>query len=94
MYARAWESEYETPTFDNGQHEPYIDNSLETSVRNDLPNDQTCTISGTIQGDSRETLPHTDEIGYGTDTDHYMEPDAEFNVEPLSPTDINPHSTK
>ena len=22
LYARAWESEYETPIFDNGQHEP------------------------------------------------------------------------
>ena len=94
LYARAWESEYETPTFDNGQHEPEKDNSLEISVRHYLPNDETCTIPGIIQEDSLEILPHTDETGDGTDTDHYMEPDAEVNVEPLSPTDINTRSTK
>ena len=26
LYARAWEFEYETPNFDNGQHEPDTDN--------------------------------------------------------------------
>ena len=94
VYAGAWESEYETPIFDNGQLEPDNDNSLEISVRHDLPNEKTCTIPGTIQEDSPEILPHTDEIGDETDTDHYMEPDAEVNVEPLSPTDNNHRSTK
>ena len=94
LYARAWESEYETPIFDNSQHEPDNDNSPEISVRHDLSNDETSTFPGTIQEDSPEILPHTDEIGDGTDMDHYMEPDAEVNVEPLSPTDNNPRSTK
>ena len=94
LYARAWESEYETPIFDNGQHEPDIDNSLEISVRHDLPNDETRTIPGIIPENSPQVVPHTDEIGDETDTDHYTEPDAEANVEPLSPTDINPRSTK
>ena len=40
LYARAWESEYETPIFDNGQHEPESDNSPEITVRHDLPNDE------------------------------------------------------
>ena len=66
----------------------------EMTMRHDLPNNETCTIPGTIQEDSPEIFPHTDEVGDGTDTDHYMEPDAELNVEPLSPTDINPRSTK
>ena len=39
-------------------------------------------------------FPHTDEIRDGTDTDHYMEPDAETNSEQLSPIDVNPRSTK
>ena len=94
LYARAWESEYKRPIFDNGQHEPDTGISPEVTVRHDLPNDELCTIPGTIQEDSPEILPHTDEIDDGTDTDHYMEPDAEVNVEPVSPTNINPRSTK
>ena len=72
LYARAWESEYETSIFDNDQHEPDRGNSPEVTVRHDLQNDETCTIPGTIQEDSPGILPHTDEIGDGTDTDHYM----------------------
>ena len=94
LYARAWESENDTPIFDNGQHEPDNNNSPKVTVRHDLPNDETCTIPGTIQEDSPEILLHADEIGDGTDTDHYMEPDAEVDVEPLSPSNINSRSTK
>ena len=63
-------------------------------MRLDLPNDETCTIPGTIQEDSQEILPHTDELGDGTDTDHQMEPDAEASSELLSPTQGNPRKTK
>ena len=94
LYARAWESEYETPNFDNSQYEPDNDNSPEITVRHDLPNGETFTTPRTIQKDSREIFPHTGEIGDGTDTDHYMEPDAEVDVDPFSPTDVNPRSTK
>ena len=37
---------------------------------------------------------HIDEVEDGTDTDHFMEPDAEANPEQPSPTDVNPRSTK
>ena len=94
LYARAWESEHETSISDKDQHEPDSGNSPEVTVRHDLPNDETCIIPGTIQEDSPEILPHTNEIGDGTDTDHYMEPDEEVTVEPFSPTNINPGSTK
>ena len=94
LYARAWESEYETPIFDNGQHEPDSDNSPEITVRHDLPNDKTCTIPGTMQEDSPEILFHRDEIGEGTDKDQYMQPDGEASSEQLSPTDANPRNTK
>ena len=94
LYARAWESEYETPISGNGQDEPDRDNSPEVTVRHDLPKEETCTIPRTIQKDSPEILPHTDEIGDGTDTDHYIEPDAEVDDEQFSPTNINPRSTK
>ena len=94
LYARAWESEYETSIFDNDQHEPDSGNSPEVTVRHHIPNEQTCTFPGIIQEDSPEILPHTDEIGDGTDTDHYMEPDAEVDVEPFSPSKFNSRSTK
>ena len=94
LYARAWEFEYDTPIFDNGQHEPDSNNSPEVTVRHDLPNYETCTFPGTIQEDSSEILPHTDEIGDGTDTYHYMEPDVEVDVEPFSPTNNIPRSTQ
>ena len=94
LYARAWESEYETPIFDHGQHEPDSDNLPEITVRHDLPYEETCTILGTIQEDSPAILSHTDEKGDGTDTDHYMEPDAEANSHQLSPIDVNPRSRK
>ena len=92
MYARAWDSQYETPIFDKRQDKPKDDNSPELTVRQDLPNDEICTIPGNIQEDSPEILPHTDEIGDGTDTVHYMESDAETILEQLSPTDVNPGS--
>ena len=89
LYARRWEFEYKTPIFNNGQHSPDSDNSPEITMRHDLPNNETCKIPGTIQEDSPEILPHKDEEGDRTDTDHYMEPDAEANSEQLSPTDVN-----
>ena len=94
LYARAWESEYETPILDNGQHEPDNDNSPEITVRHDLHNDETCSISGNIQEGSTEIFPQTDEVCDGNYTDHYMEPDAETKSEQVSPTDVNPRSTK
>ena len=63
-------------------------------MRHDLPNDKTCASPGTIREDSSEVFPHTDEIGDGTDTDHYLKPQAEVNAEPVNPTDNNPRSTK
>ena len=57
---------------------PY-ENSPEIRLRHDLPNDETCTIPGTILEDSPVFFFHTDDIGDGTDTDHYTEPDAKAN---------------
>ena len=36
VYARAWESQYETPIFDNGQHDPDSNNSPEITIRHNL----------------------------------------------------------
>ena len=77
-----------------GRHERDNDNSPEITVRHDLPNDKTCTIPGTIQEESLGIFVHKDEVGNGTDTDHYKKPDSGANSEQLSPTDVNPRSTK
>ena len=94
LYVRAWESEYETLIFDNDQHEPDSDNSLDVSRRHDLITDETCSIPGIIQEDSPEIFPHTVEVGEGTYTDHYIEPGAGANPEQMSPIEVNPRSTK
>ena len=94
LYARAWESEYETLIFDNNQHDPDNGNSPEVTVRHDSPNDELCTIPGTIQEDSPEILPHTDELGDGTDTDHCMQPDADTSVEQIDPLPTKPRSSQ
>ena len=63
-------------------------------MRRDLANDETYISPGTIQDAPPEIFPHTDEIGDGTDLDHFMEPDADINSEQLSPTIAIHRSTK
>ena len=57
LYAKARESEYETPIFDNGRHKPDNDNSPENRGRHDLANVETCTIPGTKREGSPEIFP-------------------------------------
>ena len=63
-------------------------------MRHDPPNYETCTIPGTIQEDSPDILPHRDEMGDGTDTDHCMQPDADTSVEQIDPLPTKPRSSK
>ena len=73
-----------------------IPNSPEVSVPPEEAADETKSSPGTIpiQEDSSEILPHTDDIDDGTDTDHYMQPDAVTSVEQIDPTPTNPRSSK
>ena len=54
LYTRAWESEYETPFFDNDRDETDNHTSLEITVRHGLANGETCVIPVTIQEGSPE----------------------------------------
>ena len=92
LYARAWEREYDKPIFESDCDEMVIPNSPEILVRPEEAADETKSTPGTIQKDSSEILPHTDDIDDGTDTDHYMQPDADTSVEQTDPTPTNPHS--
>ena len=94
LYARAWEFEYDKPIFDSDRDNMVIPNSPEVSVRPEKTADETRSTPGTIQEDSSEILPHTNDIDDGTDADHYMQPDADTSVEQIDPTPTNRRSSK
>ena len=94
LYARAWECEYDKPMFDSDRNNMVIPNSPEVSVRPEEAADEATSTPGTIQEDPLEILPHTRDIDDGTDTDHYMHPDADTSVEQIDPTPTNPRSSK
>ena len=94
LYARAWECEYDKPIFDSDGDNMVILNSPEVSVQPDEAAGETRSTPETIQEDSSEIFPHTDDIDDGTDTDHYMQPDADTSVEQTDPTPTNPRSSK
>ena len=60
-------------------------NSPHVTVRSGEEADATRGTPGTTQEDSSK-IPHTDEMADGTDTDHYMQPDADNSVEQINPT--------
>ena len=94
LYARAWECEYDKPIFDSDRVKLKSPNSPEVTVRSGEAADETRSTPGTIQEDSSDTLPHTDEIEDGMNTDHYMQPDADTSVEQIDPMPTNPRSAK
>ena len=94
FYARAWECEYDTPIIDSDRDNLVPPNTPEVTVRSGETANETRSIPGTIQEDSSDILPHTDEMGDGTDTDHHMQPDAVNSVEQIDPIPTNPRSSK
>ena len=94
LYAREWECEYDKPIFDSDCDNMVIPNSPEVRARFEQAVDETRRTPGTIQKDSSEILPHTHDIDDGTDTDHYMQPDADTSVEQIDPTPTNTRSSK
>ena len=94
LYARAWECEYDKSIFDSDSDNVVSSNSPEVTVRSGEETDATRSTPGTIEEDSSNNLPHTDEMADGTDTDHYMQPDADNSVEQIDPTPTNPRSSK
>ena len=94
FYARAWECEYDKPIFDSDRDNLKSPNSPEVTVRSGEAADETRSTPGTIQEDSSDTLPHTDKIEDGTNTDHYMQPDADTRGKQIDPMPTNPRSAK
>ena len=94
LYARLWECEHDKPIFDSDRDNLKSPNSPEVTVRSGAAADETRSTPETIQEDSSDTLPHTDEIEDGTNTDHYMQPDADTSVQQIDPMPANPRSAK
>ena len=94
LYARALEWEYNKPIIDSDCDKLVIPNSPEVSVQPEEAPDEIRSTPGTIQEDPSEILPHTRDIDDGTDTDQYMQPDADTSVEQIDPTPTNPRSSK
>ena len=93
-YARAWECEYDKPIFDSDRDNMVIPNSPEITVRSDKAADGSRRTPGTPRESSPENTPQVDNLHGGTDTDHYMQPDADTCVEQIDPTPTNPRSSK
>ena len=55
--------------------------------------DEIRSTPGIIRENSPEITPQTDKSYDGTDTDHYMQPDADTSVEKLDPTPTHPRSS-
>ena len=94
LYARAWECEYDKPIFDSDRENMVVPDPSEVTVPAEGVADETRSTPGTIQEDSSEILLHTNDIADGSDTDHYMQPDADISVEEIDPTPTNPCSSK
>ena len=94
LYARAWECEYDKPIFESDRDNLVSPNSPQVTGRSGEAAHETRSTPRTIQEDSSDTLPHTNEITDGTDTDHYMQPDADISVEEIDPMPTNPRSSK
>ena len=94
LHARAWECEYDKPIFDSDRDNLVTTNSSEITVRSEKAADETRSTPGTIRESSPEIIPQVDRSYDGTDTDHYMQPDADTSVGQIDPTPTNPRCSK
>ena len=94
LYTRSWECEYEKSNFDSDYSIPVTPRLLKITVQREVAAEETSTTPGTIREISLEIFLQADRSCDGTDTDHYMEPDAYTTVEQPNPTPTKPHSSK
>ena len=63
LFARAWKTEFEQPSWDNDRSKPSLPISLETIIESDYPIAEVCSIPGTIRESSQENfIKQTDYI--------------------------------
>ena len=90
LCAGALECEYNKTFFDRNKNDCYIPNSTELTVRHDLTSDETRSTPGTTREVFPERFLQISGLSDGTDTDHYMEPDAQASSEQPNPTGQTP----
>ena len=90
LYARAWECENDKLIFDSDYKNLVTPKSPEITIRSEEAADEMRSTPGTIREDSPEIIPQTDRSYDGTDTDHYMQPDADSTVEQPDSTPTDP----
>ena len=88
------ECEYDEPIIDSDYNTLVTPDSPEITVRSEEAADEMRSSPGTIRLNSPEFIPQTDTSYYGTDTDHYIQPDADTSVEQPNPTPTNSRSSK
>ena len=94
LYARAWECECEKPKFDSDYNNLVTPNSPEITVQSEEAADEMRSTPGTRRENSPEIIPQADRSYDETDSDHYMQPDADTSVDRPHLTPTNPRSSK
>ena len=94
LYDRAWDCEYEKPNFDSDYNNVVMPNSPDIAGLYKLVADETSAMPGAIRESFPEFSPPANRSCDGTDTDHYMQPDADTSVEQPNPTPTNPRGSK
>ena len=94
LNAKSWKCEHEKPVFDSDYNNLVTPNPPEVTVQSGEAADEMSNTPGTIKENSPEVIPQTDRSYDGTDTDHYMQPDADTSVEQPDPTPTSPCSSK
>ena len=79
---------------DSDRDNKVIPNSPEITVRSEKAAHETRSIPGATRENSPEFILQVDNSYDGTDTDHYIQPDADTSVEQIEPTPTNPRRPK
>ena len=94
LYARAWECDYEQPTFDAENENSARPNPREFPVRTDFSTEEMRNTPGNPHVCSPEIFPNTDELEDVTDTCPHMEPGVETSSEQPQKSQPNPRCSK
>ena len=94
LYTRAWEYDYEKPSFDAENKNTAPTNPREIPVQSDFLTEEMKNTLGTTHVCSPEIFPETDDVSDVTDTYPHMEPGVEASLEQPKNIPTNPRSSK
>ena len=94
LYARAWDCEYDKPTFESEYNILATPSPPEITIRSEQTADEMRNTPGITPENSSEIIPQPDGSSDGRDVDCDTQPDADMSVEQLDPMPTNPRSSK